>query len=168
MGGHDHVPVLEITDKNAVIKSGSDFKNLTFNKIKILKNLSDDEKANLIRNNYISSNKENCRIFFDKKDYSYSLENQLYYITKNLEEDLETKEIVKKFQEITKEEFKIKIGHIYKPVDARFDVVRSTGSSIGNFICDVVKIFSNTEVCLMNSGTLRLDAVIEQGVITYF
>lgn len=166
MGGHDHVPVLEITNKNAVIKSGSDFKNLTFNKIKVFKNLGEDEKTNLSRGNYVSDTKENCSLFFDKKDYGFHLENELHYVTKNLEEDLETKEIIRTYQEIIKEEFKTKIGHIFKPVDARFDIVRSTSSSIGNFICDVTRIFSNTEICLMNSGTLRLDAVIEQGVLT--
>ena len=161
------MPVLETTDKNAVIKSGSDFKILTFNKIKVFKNLNKEEKSNLSKSNYIADDKENCKLFFDKEDYSFCLENELHYITKNLEEDLETKEIVGKYQEIIKEEFKTKIGHIYKPVDARFDVVRSTSSSIGNFICDVTRIFSNTEVCIMNSGTLRLDAVMEQGVLTY-
>lgn len=149
-----------------MIKSGSDFKNLTFNKIKIIKNLDENEKINLASKNFVSKNKENCCLFFNKKDYSFSLQNELYYINKDIPEDSETKDVVKKFQEVIKEEFKIKIGNIYKPIDARFDVVRSTSSSIGNFICDVVKIFSNTEICIMNSGTLRIDAIIDKGVLT--
>ncbi len=165
MGGHDHIPVLEVTDKNAVIKSGSDFKTLTFNKIKIYKNLTEEEKSNLSKNNNISDNKENCLLFFDKRNYGFQLNNNLHYITQNIEEDFNTKEIVERYQEIIIEEFKTKIGHIYKPVDARFEVVRSTGSSIGNFICDVTRIFLNTEICLMNTGTLRLDSVVEQGIL---
>ena len=106
-------------------------------------------------------------MFFDKKDYAFSLNSELYYITKNLEEDLEVKEIVKYYQEIIKEEFKIKIGHIYKPIDARFEIVRSTGSAIGNFICDVTKMYSNSDICFINSGTLRIDNIIEEGTLTY-
>lgn len=157
---------MEKTDKNVVIKSGTDFKNLTFNKIKIYENINEENKQELTNKNFISDNKEKCFLFFDKERYSFSLDNELYYITKDLEEDMEIKDILSKFQEIIKEEFKAKIGYIYKPINAKFDIVRSTSSSIGNFVCDVTRIFSNTDVCIMNSGTLRLDGMIEQGVLT--
>jgi hypothetical protein len=157
---------LEITDKNAVIKSGSDFKNLTLNKIKIYKNLSEEFKQEINNKRYISDKKEKCFLFFEKKDYYFSIDNELFYITKDLEEDLEVRKIVNEFQEVIKEEFKTKIGNIYKPINAKFDIVRSTCSSIGNFICDVTRIFSNTDICLINSGTLRIDGMIEQGILT--
>jgi len=160
------LPVLDYKDKNALIKSGSDFKNLTLNKIKIFSYNYLQKKETLSKKNFISENREVCHLYFDKNNYGFSLNSELFNVTKNLEEDEDIKGIVNKYQEIIKEEFKNKVIKIYKSIDAKFNIVRSTGSSIGNFICDVTRIFTNTDICLMNSGTLRIDGIIEQGVLT--
>jgi hypothetical protein len=69
---------------------------------------------------------------------------------------------------LIKDEFKVIIGKIYFDIDARFETIRSTFSPIGNFICNVVNIFNNTEICLINSGSLRLDGILEEGDLQYF
>lgn len=114
----------------------------------------------------IAEKNELCELLFDKKDYSFTIKSELRNITNDLEEDLEISKIVKNYEYIIEEEFKCKIGTLYSSIDARFEVVRSKCTSLGNLLCDLARIYSNTDVCIINSGTLRIDNIIEEGEIT--
>jgi len=50
-------------------------------------------------------------------------------------------------------------------LDSRFITVRTKESNIGNFACDVMRYFYNTDCALMASGTIRGDVIYEPGIL---
>jgi len=57
------------------------------------------------------------------------------------------------------------IGQTAVDLDCRFTSVRTRETNIGNFVTDVMCAGLNADVAMINSGTLRADAVIEKGAI---
>lgn len=57
------------------------------------------------------------------------------------------------------------IGETAVDLDCRFSSIRTRETNIGNFITDVMRAGLNTDVAIINSGTLRADAVIEAGAL---
>ena len=58
------------------------------------------------------------------------------------------------------------IGKVHVPLDARFQTVRTEEAAISNWIVDVVRDTMRADVCLINSGTLRIDDYISAGDLT--
>lgn len=104
----------------------------------------------------------------DKQNYSFSVETKLLTVNRSVPED----EIIKSYayciNEISKEKFKIVIGHIANRVDAQFLSVRRKSLSISNFVSDLLRIYMNTNCVILNSGSLRADSYINEGEITYY
>jgi len=57
------------------------------------------------------------------------------------------------------------IGQCAVDLDCRFTSVRTKETNIGNFVTDVMCAALQSDIAMINSGTLRADAIIEKGAI---
>jgi 2',3'-cyclic-nucleotide 2'-phosphodiesterase (5'-nucleotidase family) len=160
LGGHDHVHINELEKNNVIIKSGTDFRELTLNRIKISKSV----ESSVNRSEKVSDTL--IRHMFVKGDTVIELESEIHYVTKDLPEDENIAKVVKEYEMKTEETFKQVIGYFHNPIDAKFATVRAESTSISNFIADLMRIFMNTDICVINSGSLRMDSVINEGEVT--
>lgn len=56
--------------------------------------------------------------------------------------------------------------HSAVPLDGRTSVVRTRETNLGNILADAVRAYYNTDIALINSGSLRCDRIIDAGVIS--
>jgi 5'-nucleotidase len=162
LGGHDHVFVYEPYENNLVLKSGTDFREFTLNKIKLYNKVNHTiEELKKLEN----INEKNIYITNDK--YIINVKTELIQIVKEIEEDEVILKHWKDIEVTIEEKFKQIIGYLHNSVDARFDVVRCMNTSISNFIADLMRIYMDTDIAILNSGSLRIDSVINEGEIRY-
>ncbi len=142
------------------MKSGTDFRELTLNKLKLynkekysLEELKKQENLNE-RNIYITNDK-----------YIINVKTELIQIVKEIEEDETILKHWKSIEVDIEEKFRLIIGHLHNEVDSRFDIVRCKCTSISNFIADLMRIYMDTDIAILNSGSLRIDSTIEKGEI---
>lgn len=57
------------------------------------------------------------------------------------------------------------VGYTAAPLDARFTTVRTKESNMGNFVCDLMRFTYNGDCALMASGTIRGDQIYPAGVL---
>lgn len=57
------------------------------------------------------------------------------------------------------------IGYTAAPLDARFTTVRTKESNIGNFVCDLMRYYYSADCCIMAAGTIRGDQIYPSGVL---
>lgn len=164
LGGHDHVYCYETSKGGIILKSGTDFRELTLNKVKVHKKTTCDTGSFNVQHTTLSETKNKIKAF--KEKINFVVETELFHVTSRILEDEETAEFLKIIDQKTEEQFKRIIGYLSCEVDARFNVVRHESCPINNFVADLIKIFMNTDCCLINSGSLRLDSIINEGEIT--
>lgn len=134
LGGHDHFYAHSIINGTHVLRSGTDFKQLSY--IEARRN----GKAwdfNIFRRDVVSS------IPSDPSAVAM-VEN----ITAKLRPMLEKP-----------------IGYTSAPLDARFSTVRTQESNLGNFVCDLMRYYYDTDCCIMAAGTIRGDQIYPPGVL---
>jgi 2',3'-cyclic-nucleotide 2'-phosphodiesterase (5'-nucleotidase family) len=136
LGGHDHYYNHAVVNGVHVLRSGSDFKQLSY--IEAWR-LDDTQKWDfrITRRDVVSSIKENE----------------------------ETLKIVAKLTDTLNTKLERPVGYSLAPLDARFTTVRMRESNMGNFVCDLMKHYYNTDCCIMASGTIRGDQIYPPGVI---
>lgn len=137
LGGHDHFYAHHIVNDVHVLRSGTDFKQLS----------------------YIEAwrrPKGQSRWDFDiiRRD-----------ITRAIPEDKATVELVDKLTSSLKSKLEKSIGYTAVPLDGRFTTVRTKESNLGNFVCDLMRHFYDADCALMASGTIRGDQIYPPGVI---
>jgi 5'-nucleotidase len=170
LGGHDHFFFYKTGKGNVTIKSGTDFRELTFNKVKYFKNnlnVMDDLNEKRIKCFSEKLSEKDYFSMIDKQEHSFSVETQLIRVHKSLPEDELIKEFANFINEKTHEKFKIVIGRIATRIDAQFLCVRRNSLPISNFVTDLLRIYMNTDCAILNSGSLRIDSYINEGEITY-
>ncbi|XP_071785238.1 mannosylglucosyl-3-phosphoglycerate phosphatase-like [Asterias amurensis] len=133
LGGHDHD--YEVIEKNGtyIVKSGSDFRTLS-----------------------------RLEVTFTDFDRT-SVKVEKIDITSEIEEDSEVKEIVSDYQKIINKELEDKLGTLEVDLDARFALIRTQETNIGNFVTDIMLATSNADIALLNSGTFRSDTIHQAG-----
>lgn len=169
LGGHDHVFYYRAAKGNIILKSGSDFREFTFNKVKIFKTNLEEQTFDQEKIFKCFSEKKSENDFFamiDKNEHSVSIETKLLTVNKNIPEDNLIKELAEILNEKTREKFKIVIGRLAASVDAQFSSVRSVCLPISNFVTDLLRIYMNTDCAILNAGSLRIDSYINEGDIT--
>jgi 2',3'-cyclic-nucleotide 2'-phosphodiesterase (5'-nucleotidase family) len=57
------------------------------------------------------------------------------------------------------------IGYTNVELDCRFAKIRSEETALGNWIADMINLENSTEVCIVNSGTIRADSIIKPGIV---
>lgn len=139
LGGHDHHYAHQIINNCHVIRSGCDFKQLSY--IEVRKKTKDGSIPGW---------------HFDiiRRD-----------ITKEIPEDPETVQIVDKISSRLRARLEQPIGFTSVPLDARFMTVRTKESNIGNFVCDLMRYYYSADCAIMAAGTIRGDQIYPKGVL---
>ncbi|KAJ6256293.1 Apyrase [Drechslerella dactyloides] len=133
---HDHHYAHQIVNGIPVLRSGTDFKNLS----------------------YLTARRKS-----DGKGWDFDVLKR--DITSEIQEDEDAAKIVNDLTGALKAKMEKPIGITSVPLDSRFIIVRTQESNIGNFACDVMRYFYNTDCTLMASGTIRGDCIYEPGLI---
>ena len=137
LGGHDHFYAHHIVNNVHVLRSGTDFKQLSY-----------------IEARRKSSGPPGWDFDIIRRD-----------ITRDTPEDLGTVELVDRLTSSLKHKLEKPIGYTAVPLDARFTTVRTRESNIGNFVCDLMRFHHHTDCALMAAGTIRGDQIYPQGVL---
>ncbi|KAL2753115.1 hypothetical protein ACRALDRAFT_1066043 [Sodiomyces alcalophilus JCM 7366] len=140
LGGHDHFYAHSVIDGVHVLRSGTDFKQLS----------------------YIEARRKpghppgwGCWDFDILRRDIYS----------SVPPDPAATRLAKRLTTKLHQKLRRPVGWTATPLDARFTTVRARESSAGNFVCDVMRHCHGAEVAIMASGTIRGDQVYPPGVI---
>ena len=137
LGGHDHFYNHKIVNGTHILRSGSDFKQLS----------------------YIEARrKENGHPGWDFDIFRRD-------IVRTIPEDPAMLGIVDKLTSTLKHKLEKPIGYTAVPLDGRFSTVRTQESNLGNFVCDLMRHFYSTDCALMAGGTIRGDQIYRPGVL---
>lgn len=145
LGGHDHDYYCSPRGphKTHVVNSGTDFRDLT---------------------------KLVCRVLPKKADAAAAAPRRLVVestervvVDSSVPADAETAAIVEAMGSQVMKQMDVVIGATDVPLDARFSVIRTQESNVGNFIADIMRESTSTDVALVNAGTIRSDTIHPAG-----
>jgi 5'-nucleotidase len=137
LGGHDHFYEHNLINDTHVLRSGSDFKQLSY--IEAWRSSQEGRKWNfkIVRRHIVSS----------------------------IPEDQSTLELMEKLTHTLKAQLEKPIGYTAAPLDARFTTVRLKESNIGNFVCDLMRHHYGADCAIMAAGTIRGDQIYPPGLL---
>ncbi len=135
LGGHDHYYSCRKVNSTYILRSGTDFKQLS----------------------YIEAWKRNSSGW----DFAITRRD----IVRSIPEDSATVELVDKQTSSLKAKLERPIGYIAAPLDGRFTTVRTRESNLGNFVCDLMRYYYRTDCALMAAGTIRGDQIYSPGLL---
>ena len=135
LGGHDHYYNHELRNRTHVLRSGTDFRQLS----------------------YIEARRK------PGKGWDFSITRR--DIERAIPEDPETLMLVDKLSTSMKGKLEKPVGYTAAPLDGRFTTVRLKESNLGNFVCDLMMHFYECDCCIMASGTIRGDQIYPPGVL---
>lgn len=137
LGGHDHYYEHSLIKSTHVLRSGSDFKQLSY--IEARRRPGGDKKwdIRIVRRDIVSDIPQDEKMLRLTEELTASLKSKL----------------------------EKPLGYTAAPLDARFTTVRLKESNIGNFVCDLMRSHYNGDCCLMAAGTIRGDQIYPPGVL---
>ncbi|KEZ45790.1 hypothetical protein SAPIO_CDS1599 [Scedosporium apiospermum] len=137
LGGHDHYYAHSFINGTHVLRSGSDFKQLSY--IQAWRRPGEPGKwdFDILRRDVIST----------------------------IPEDPATLKLVEDLTSKLKHSLAKPIGWTATPLDARFTTVRREESNLGNFVCDIMRHHYAAECALMAGGTIRGDQIYPPGAV---
>lgn len=137
LGGHDHYYSHTVINGTHVLRSGTDFRQLS----------------------YIEARKRNDGT--SKWDFHIVRRD----IIKDITPDPEMVQLEEKLSSTLAAKLDKPLGYTAAPLDARFTTVRLKESNIGNFVCDLMRFHYQGDCALMASGTIRGDQIYPPGVL---
>ena len=137
LGGHDHFYAHQVINQTHVLRSGTDFKQLSYIEARRKPNGQPGWDFDIIRRD----------------------------ITRAIPEDQATVGLVDKLTSSLKNKLEKPIGYTAVPLDGRFTTVRTKESNLGNFVCDLMRHYYDTDCALMAAGTVRGDQIYPPGVL---
>ena len=138
LGGHDHYYNFSIINGTPILRSGSDFKQLSYLEARRKSSsVEDGWDFNILRRDIISS----------------------------IPEEPSAVAMVDKITSSLKPKLEKPIGYTHAPLDARFTTVRLKESNLGNFVCDLMRFHYHADCTIMASGTIRGDQIYPPGVL---
>jgi 5'-nucleotidase, C-terminal domain len=135
LGGHDHFYSCQKVNSTYILRSGTDFKQLS----------------------YIEAWKA------ENVGWDFSITRR--DIVRSIPEDSATVEMVNKLTSSLKTKLEKPIGYTVAPLDGRFTTVRTRESNLGNFVCDLMRYYYRTDCALMAAGTIRGDQIYPPGLL---
>ena len=137
LGGHDHDVFSTTVNGVPLIKSGTDFRNFT--KIEVTVGAAGEAGKRVA-----------C---------TWALQD----VNESDPEDEVAAGIVKEYcGELEKAMQKV-LGVLGTPLDARFGKIRTQETNCSNWVADTVRLVTKADVAIINSGTLRADAIFPAG-----
>ncbi|OJD29792.1 5-nucleotidase [Diplodia corticola] len=137
LGGHDHYYNHSLINGCHVLRSGSDFKQLSYIEAWRKQDGSNKWDFNIIRRDVVSQ----------------------------IPQDPESVKLIQSLTAKLKAKLDKPIGYTVSPLDARFTTVRTKESNMGNFVCDLMRFTYNGDCALMASGTIRGDQIYPPGLL---
>ncbi|KAK8188425.1 Metallo-dependent phosphatase-like protein [Phyllosticta capitalensis] len=135
LGGHDHYYSHSLINGTHVLRSGSDFKQLS----------------------YLEA--------WRKPDGKWDFEIVRRDVVSSIAEDKPTIKVVEGLTAKLKAKLDKPVGYTAAPLDARFTTVRTRESNIGNFVCDLMRYTYSGDCAIMAAGTIRGDQIYAPGVL---
>ncbi|GAP84697.1 putative 5 -nucleotidase [Rosellinia necatrix] len=135
LGGHDHYYNHSLIKGTHVLRSGSDFKQLSYLEVRRRPDGSGKWDVDITRRD----------------------------VTSEIPTHEPTAELVEKTTASLKATLQKPVGYTIAPLDARFKTVRLQESNIGNFVCDIMRHYYSGDCSLMASGTIRGDQIYPPG-----
>ena len=137
LGGHDHFYGHSLINGTHVLRSGTDFKQLS----------------------YITA--------WRRPDTASSWDFEITRrdVVRSLPEDPDAAALVTDISSGLQAKMDKPIGYTAVPLDARFTTVRLSESNIGNFVCDLMRLYYQADCTIMAAGTIRGDQVYPPGVL---
>lgn len=136
LGGHDHYYAHSLINGTHVLRSGTDFKQLS----------------------HIEAWRKSSGNGWDFKITRRD-------VVSTIPKDEEAVKVVEGLTNKLNEKLDKPIGYTAAPLDARFTTVRTKESNIGNFVCDLMRFYYEGDCCIMASGTIRGDQIYPPGVL---
>ncbi|EHA48001.1 flagellar associated protein [Pyricularia oryzae 70-15] len=137
LGGHDHFYNHSLINGCHVLRSGSDFKQLS----------------------YITARRSTSA----KSKWDFEIRRR--DVISAVPQDGETAQLIDQLTSKLKQSLEKPVGWTATPLDARFTVVRTQESNLGNFICDIMRHHYQADCAMMAAGTIRGDMVYPPGPI---
>ncbi|OAL26806.1 hypothetical protein AYO20_09948 [Fonsecaea nubica] len=137
LGGHDHYYKHSLINGTHVLRSGSDFKQLSYIEARRRPAGGKGWDFHIVRRDVVS----------------------------DIAEDEKMTRVVDQLTASLKDKLEKPLGYTAAPLDARFTTVRLRESNIGNFVCDLMRAHYNGDCCLMAAGTIRGDQIYPPGVL---
>ena len=171
LGGHDHSPQADFVPPHGtlLLKSGTDFRE--FSVLKISKRGDDGAGVECTDVPEPTTNETDSEIDFcsaARDDVVVSWKR--VYVTSDTEEDDQVADIVEHYHEKMGKEILSPLGWTLVDLDARFDHVRNSETSLGNLLADIMRLGMGKNIdidaALLNSGTIRSDRVHATGQLT--
>ncbi|KAJ5374449.1 5'-Nucleotidase/apyrase [Penicillium concentricum] len=137
LGGHDHYYAHAVVNGIHVMRSGTDFKQLS----------------------YIEA--------FRKPDglpgWDFNIMRR--DIVRSIPEDPDTVALVGRLTSSLNAKLEKPIGFTVTPLDGRFSTVRQRESNLGNFVCDLMRFYYSADCAMMAGGTIRGDQIYPPGIL---
>ncbi|KAH6609843.1 hypothetical protein Trco_003189 [Trichoderma cornu-damae] len=137
LGGHDHYYAHSFRNGTHVLRSGTDFKQLS----------------------YIEARRKQD----DPKRWDFDIWRR--DITSDVPEDEPTANLVDSLTSKLQKSLAKPVGWTAMPLDARFVTARLKESNMGNFVCDIMRSYHNADCAMMAGGTIRGDQIYPPGAI---
>lgn len=144
LGGHDHHCRWSKYKDTHILCSGSDFKQLSYIEARRWK--VDDPTS-----------------LFHAHRWDISIARR--DIVSSIPEDPATLELMDQLFASVKVKLEKAVGYTSVPLDSRFTTVRTRESNIGNFACDLMRYYYDTDCGIMSGGTIRGDVIYPPGVL---
>ena len=142
LGGHDHYFSHQFVSGTHVLRSGSDFKQLSY-----LEAWRRPAAAG-------GTLRAGWDFAIRRRD-----------ITSSVAEDKPTQDLVEELTAKLKQSLEKAVGWTAAPLDARFTTVRLKESNLGNFVCDIMRLHYQADCVIMASGTIRGDQIYPPGPV---
>lgn len=137
LGGHDHFYAHSIVNGIHVLRSGTDFKQLS----------------------YI----EAFRKPGGKGGWDFNIVRR--DVVRSIPEDPDTVKLVARLTSSLKAKLDKPIGFTVSHLDGRFSTVRQRESNLGNFVCDLMRFYYAADCAMMAGGTIRGDQIYPPGIL---
>ncbi|KAL4963480.1 putative 5'-nucleotidase [Aspergillus stella-maris] len=136
LGGHDHFYGHAFLNGIHVLRSGTDFKQLSY--------IEAFRKA-------------------DGRGWDFNIIRR--DLVRSIPEDPSSTALVAKLTSSLKTKLDKPIGYTVRPLDGRFSTVRAGESNLGNFACDLMRFYYKADCAMMAGGTIRGDQIYPPGVL---
>ncbi|KAL3263355.1 hypothetical protein ABHI18_001892 [Aspergillus niger] len=136
LGGHDHFYAHAVVNGTHVLRSGTDFKQLS----------------------YIEAWRKE-----DGEGWDFSIVRR--DIVRSIPEDPTTTAMVDRLTSSLAAKLEKPIGYTTVALDGRFSTVRQKESNLGNFACDLMRFYYGADCAIMAGGTIRGDQIYPPGIL---
>ena len=136
LGGHDHYYGHAVVNGTHVLRSGTDFKQLSYIEA------------------YRKPNSPSWDFRITRRD-----------VVRSLPEDSDTIALANRLTSSLKAKLDKPVGYTVTALDGRFSTVRQRESNLGNFVCDLMRYYHAADCAMMAGGTIRGDQIYPPGVL---